>query len=58
MLGIELEYLLAYITKTFRLRLTRFYKDKFHWTTNERWITHIYFKNSYELDLLRSVVRS
>jgi len=35
--------ILAYITKTFRLRLTRLYKETFHWTTNEHWITHIYF---------------
>ena len=24
-------------------RLTQFYKEKFHWTPNEHWITHIYF---------------
>jgi len=32
----------TYITKMFRLRLTWFYKEKAHWTTNEHWITHIF----------------
>ena len=49
----------VYITKTFRLCLTRFYEGKNHWTTNEHsCFAYLFLERSYERDLLRSVVRS
>ena len=42
-LGIELWVFFSLYHQD-RLRLTRFYKEKFHWTTNKHWITHIYFR--------------
>ena len=33
---------LVYITKKFRLQLTWFYKETFHWTPNKHCIAHLY----------------